>query len=49
MKTLKCDEVYRNEYRDFSRGPRLHPGILEADLQSKTASPGSGIFTARRV
>ena len=32
MKTLKYEEVYRNEYRDLGRGPRLDRHFLGKGL-----------------
>ena len=48
MKTLKYEEVYRNEYRDFqeARANRRVPGT---GLQSETATLGPRISSARRV
>ena len=47
MKTLKYEEVYRNEYRDFHDAPIQHRRIPGTCLQSETTALGSRISSAR--
>jgi putative transposase len=49
MKTLKYEEVLRNEYRDLARGTRLDPRVPGEGLQPETPALGAWLFAAGRV
>jgi putative transposase len=49
MKTLKYEEVFRNEYRDLAEAKRSIQRFLEIDLQRKAAAFGAGILPVGRV
>ena len=40
MKTLKYEEVLRNEYRDLAEAPHFHPRVPRKGLQRETAALG---------
>ncbi len=49
MKTLKYEEVYRNEYRDLAEARASIREFLEKIYNRKASALGSGLFAAGRV
>jgi len=49
MKTLKCEEIYRSEYRKPDRSAGSHRRVSERGLQPKTPALVSRLLSARRV